>query len=90
MTQVVKFLEHISNSDNTLVNEIYTNIPQNNNWLLTVHKWLNELGYGYLLSKTHLLKHKISSIKQRIIDQSMQIQLSSLKESRKLIFLKKN
>ena len=89
MTQVIKFLEHISNSNKTLVNEIYTNIPQNNNWLLTVHKWLNKLGFGYLSSNTHLLKHKIPSIKQRIIDQSIQTQHSSLQESRKLIFFNK-
>ncbi len=54
ITQVIKFWEHIAHSNNTLVNEIYNNIPHNNKWLTTVHNWMKELGFNYLISDTHL------------------------------------
>ena len=86
MIQVIKFWEHISNSNNTLVSEIYNNIPQNNNWLMTVHKWIKELGFNYLITNTHLLKNKISCIKQRILDQSIQNQLFFKRKQKTPVF----
>ena len=89
ITQVIKFWEHIAHSNNTLVNEIYNNIPHNNKWLTSVHNWMKELGFNYIISDTHLLKSNLHNIKQRIIDQSIQNQISSLRNNRKLQFFNK-
>ena len=85
----IKFWEHITNSSNTLVNKIYNNVNPNNTWNTTIHKWINELGFGYLISNTSIIKQKIDSIKQRITDQAIQNQYSCLKENNKLIFYRK-
>lgn len=82
----IKFLDHISNSTNTLVNKIYINLPQSNKWILTIKTWIRELGFGYLIDNTNNLKRNISCIKQRLNDQSLQNQHSTLIESKKLSF----
>ena len=86
LIQVIKFWEHITNSTNTLVNKIYCNIPSNNRWVSTVQKWINELGFNYLITNTHNIKQNIPFLMQRIADQAIQNLHSSIRENRKLAF----
>ena len=85
---IFKFWDHISNSPNTLVNKIYNNLPQNNRWYTTIKKWVSELGLGYIIDNTNNIKNNITIIRQRINDQAMQNQHSSLTENHKLLFNK--
>ena len=82
----IKFWDHISNSPNTLVNKIYNNLSQTNKWTLAVKNWVRELGFGYIADNTNNIKRNLTNIKQRIFDQSLQNQHSSIIGSNKLTF----
>ena len=85
----IKFLDHISSSNNTLVNKIYTNTDKNNKWLTTVQKWTRNLGFEFLNANTQNIKPKIAVIQQRINDQAIQNQHSVISENKKLDFFQK-
>ena len=61
---------------------------QSNKWISAVKTWIRELGFGYLTDNTSNLKRNIAYIQQRLNDQSMQNQHSSIFESNKLSFYK--
>ena len=84
----LKFWDHISNSTNTLVNKIYKNLPTNNRWVTTIKEWTQKLGFGYLVNNSGNIKNTLGIIKQRIYDQNLQHQQSSINESNKLSFFR--
>jgi hypothetical protein len=52
---VIKFLEHILNANNSLVNKVYSSTAKNSKWLNTVKDWVNKLGFGHLNFQTNSL-----------------------------------
>ena len=61
----ITFLEHISNANNSLVDEAYSSTAENSKWLNTVKDWVNKLRFGHLKFHTNNIAFNLTNIKQR-------------------------
>jgi hypothetical protein len=82
----IKFLEHILNANNSLVNKVYSSTAKNSKWLNTVKDRVNKLGFGHLNFHTNNIAFYLTSIKQRIHDHAIQYLNCSIRECSKLEF----
>lgn len=85
---VLKFYNHILNSPNSLVFEIYENVKDKSIWTSNVRYLLNCLGYNHLNVDQLCIKSYIKRIEQRLSDQAMQNMNSSLSNNGKLDFFR--
>lgn len=82
----LKFLDHISNSKNSLAYKIFNNLPPNNPWITATKKWVGELGFSYVINNETIISKNIRNFKQRIYDQALQNRNSCLANCNKLSF----
>ena len=67
MLSAIKYLEHIINSNNTLVYKVYKNTEQNNSWVKIVKDWIDKLGFSYLNSDQSSLKFSIKTKAHQLV-----------------------
>lgn len=83
---IVNFLNHIHSDKNSLLYQIFTATKATNPWTQKAKDLLDSLGYSYIFDNNINFNNELDSIKQRIIDQNLQIQNSNIQQSTKLSF----
>ena len=83
---IFNFLNHIFESDNTLIKDVYLKSREDNPWVKKTNSILDNLGFSYVLDNTHCFKSYLSQIRQRINDQLLQNQNAKIFDSQKLKF----
>ena len=85
----IKFLDHIQNQNESLVNKIYQATKTSNPWVKNINVIIQNLGFSFIVDKDMNIKPYVNSIKQRITDQFLQMQNANIQSFNKLIFFSK-